>query len=149
MKKKMFLFNGLEQKIMCIDSKSVHRIEWQREEREHSFFIEARKRELLIQASLLHHNVKSLFRKHHYCVLAWSPLEIIFFVLLHKLTCSVFSLILYETHVSCLMSHASIKNAPYWSDVWSLYLFIRRFARYLVGIYRRAKRKYLSENELC
>ena len=56
----MFLFNGLEQKIMCIDSKSVHRIEWQREEREHSFFIEARKRELLIQASLLHHNVKSL-----------------------------------------------------------------------------------------
>ena len=31
-----------------------------REEREHSFFIEARKREFLIQASLLRHNVKSL-----------------------------------------------------------------------------------------
>ena len=27
--KKVFLFNGLEQKIMCTYSKSVHRIEWQ------------------------------------------------------------------------------------------------------------------------
>ena len=133
MKKKLFLFNGLEQKIMWIYSKSIHRIEWHGIKEStvslsklvnvnfDSSVITAPQREVSCIASI----ITAFWRE-----VSWKSFSSF---------CFIKWLVLYFR--SYCMSHTyTHKNAPYWSDVWSLYSFIRRFARYLVGIYRRYRK---------
>ena len=75
-----------------------------RDKREHSFFIEARKREFWFKRHYCTTTWSLLYRKHHYCVLAWSLLEIFFFVFTS------------QSDLFCIFAHASITNATYWSD---------------------------------
>ena len=62
--KKVFLFNGLEQKIMCIDSKSVNRIEWQGV-KERTVYLWKLETWFLIQASFFAKPWSLLYLKRH------------------------------------------------------------------------------------
>ena len=144
MKKKMFLFNGLEQKIMCIDSKSVHRIEWQG------------KKESTVSLSKLV-NVNFWF-KRHYCTTTWS----LFFASIitafwrevswksFSSFCFIKWLVLYFRPycMSHTYTHKKLHHTGPMFDhcTFSYDVLLVIWSAYIVDA---AKRKYLSEDELC